>query len=433
MKHSARHGSRSTPNAPGTPSGVPNVPMPPQYAGGPDLADYSDPDDDDFSRANRAYTRRASNPRGRANPNSNPNTARRNGPVWQAIGVFAEILITLAAICALYIVWQMWWTGVEAERTQVETRQQVSWSDPSAGGGETTIAKAQQGDAPVQPEKASYGDLIAQLYIPRFGEGWQRNVVEGTDAAQLARHGLGHYENTQLPGQVGNFAIAGHRNGYGEPLGDVDKLKEGDPIIVRTQDYWYVYTYTKYKIVLPEDVYVIAPDPFNSGQQATKRMITLTTCEPKYSTPTHRWIVWGELKYWAKVSDGIPQELATTDAAGKVKFASNSTTAMSLPARMGSMKPVVAVSLVAWLVLFIAAAVAWRWPVLAAIREGRRRRPDASIYGGLLRLQPGVLPVRLVLLALLLVAASASLFEWVFPWAATTIPFLQQMSNFAVS
>ena len=53
-----------------------------------------------------------------------------------------------------------------------------------------------------------------------------------------------------MPGQVGNFAFAGHRNGYGQPLGDVDKLQEGDPIIVRTQDYWYVYHYTSYKIVL---------------------------------------------------------------------------------------------------------------------------------------------------------------------------------------
>ncbi|WP_404801583.1 class E sortase [Bifidobacterium platyrrhinorum] len=358
--------------------------------------------------------------------------ARRRGPLWQALGILAEILITFAIVCTLYIVWQMWWTGVEAERTQVETRQQVSWSDPTASG-DTKIAKAQEGDAPVQPTSANYGDLISQLYIPRFGQDWQRNVVEGTDAAQLARHGLGHYTNTQMPGQVGNFAIAGHRNGYGEPLGDVDKLQEGDPIIVRTQDYWYVYTFTKYRIVNPEDVYVIAPDPDNTGAQPTKRMITLTTCEPKYSTPIHRWIVWGELKYWAKVSDGIPQELSTTDASGKVKFASTSSTTMSLPARLGSLKPVVIGALLAWAVLFIAAAVAWRWPVLAAIREGRRNRPDASIYGGLLRLQPGVLPVRLILFLLLAVAASAALFEWTFPWAATTIPYLQQMSNFAVS
>ncbi|MDK6351097.1 sortase domain-containing protein, partial [Bifidobacterium scardovii] len=78
------------------------------------------------------------------------------------------------------------------------------------------------------------------------------------------RHGLGHYQDTQMPGQVGNFAVAGHRNGYGQPLGDVDKLQEGDPIIIRTKDYWYVYQYTRHKIVPPTDIYVIAPNPENS-------------------------------------------------------------------------------------------------------------------------------------------------------------------------
>ena len=255
-------------------------------------------------------------------------------------------------------------------------------------------------------------------------------MVEGTDAAQLARHGLGRYTNTQMPGQLGNFAIAGHRNGYGQPLGDVDKLQEGDPIVVRTQDYWYVYTYTSHKIVEPTDADVIDPVPEQPGAKADKRRITLTTCEPKYTAPTHRWIVWGELKYWAKVSDGVPRELTVTGPNNKVKFAAKSTSYMSLPARISSLKPYVLGALLAWLVLFAAAAVAWRWPLLAEIRSGDRPRPDVSIYGSLLRLQPGVLPVRIVLFALLLFAAAAALFEWVFPWCASNIPILQQMSNY---
>ena len=342
-----------------------------------------------------------------------------------------ELLITAAVICALYIVWQMWWTGVEAERAQNETTQSVDWSDPSNNGGTVTIAKAQEGDAPVQPKDAKYGDLIAQIYIPRFGSRWHRNIVEGTTLEQLNRHGLGHYDTTQMPGQVGNFAVAGHRNGYGQPLGDVDKLQEGDPIIVRTKDYWYVYHYTRYEIVLPTDVHVIAPNPEDSTANPTKRMITLTTCEPKYSTPTHRWISYGELAYWAKVSDGVPKELATTDSSGAVMFSTTETP--SIASRIGSLDKVVFGALVVWLVLFIAAAVAWRWPVLREIRAGERRRPDASIYGGLLRLQPGVAPIRWLLLALLLFAAAAALFQWGFPWAAANIPFLQQMSNFVAA
>lgn len=354
----------------------------------------------------------------------------RRGPLWQALGILAELLITVAAICALYILWQMWWTGVEAEQTQNQTLQSVSWGDPAGtdGDGGTSIAKAQEGDPPIEPEDPQYGDLIAQVYIPRFGSGWHRNLVEGTTLEQLNRHGLGRYQTSQLPGQVGNFAFAGHRNGYGQPLGDVDKLQTGDPIIIRTKDYWYVYHYTRYQIVLPTDTYVISANPENPDAAPTKRMVTMTTCEPKYSTPTHRWISYGEFAYWAKVSDGVPEELATTDSSGAVKFAVTETP--SVASRIGSMERVAIWALVAWAIVFIAAAVAWRWPVLRAIRMGERRRPDASIYGTMLRLQPGVLPIRWLLFALLLVAASAALFQWGFPWAAAHIPFLQQMSNY---
>ena len=45
----------------------------------------------------------------------------------QAIGVLSELLIAFAIVCALYVAWQMWWTGAQAEHTQVEARQTTSW------------------------------------------------------------------------------------------------------------------------------------------------------------------------------------------------------------------------------------------------------------------------------------------------------------------
>ena len=137
---------------------------------------------------------------------------RTKSALWTILGILAELMLTAAAICALYIAWQMWWTGVQSEHNQIETRQSVSWSDPGKSGN-VTVAKAQQGDPPVQPQSATEGELIAQIYIPRFGSQWQRNLVEGTDLTQLNKHGLGHYTDSQMPGQIGNFAFAGHRNG----------------------------------------------------------------------------------------------------------------------------------------------------------------------------------------------------------------------------
>jgi len=86
----------------------------------------------------------------------------------------------------------------------------------------------------------------------------------------------------------------------------VDKLQPGDTIVIRTKDYWYVYHYTNYEIVKPDEVRVIGADPQHPGEAPTKRMITMTTCEPKYSTPIYRWISYGELTYWAKVSELVP-------------------------------------------------------------------------------------------------------------------------------
>ncbi len=132
----------------------------------------------------------------------------RQSVAWEspATGVLMEILFTLAAVCALYIVWQMWWTGVQAEHEQVEARQSVAWESPATDGEQTKVAPKQEGDPPVQPEQAAEGDLIAQIYIPRFGDQWERNIVEGTTLEQLNKHGMGHYTTSQMPGELGNTA-----------------------------------------------------------------------------------------------------------------------------------------------------------------------------------------------------------------------------------
>lgn len=348
--------------------------------------------------------------------------------IWQTLGVIAEILITLAVICALWVVWQMWWTGVMSEHVQAQTTQSVAWSNPGAGGN-VKIAQQQQSNPPVEPANPKIGDLIAQIYIPRFGDQWQRNIVEGTNLAELNLHGMGHYTQTQLPGQIGNFAVAGHRNGYGQPLGNIDKLQPGDSIVIRTKNYWYVYQFTNYTIVPPTAVTAVAANPEAPSQPPTKRMITLTTCEPKYTAATSRWISYGQLKYWAKVSDGIPKELSTTNASGSVKFINNG--GNSIVSQLSSLIPVILVAAAAYLVMFIAAAIAWRWPGLKASRTTHRRKADSSIYGTLLRLQPGVFGIRLLLLALLLLIGAAALMQWAFPWMAANIPYLQAMTNYA--
>lgn len=348
---------------------------------------------------------------------------------WQIAGVIGEILISFAIVCALYIAWQMWWTGAQVEHNQIETRQETSWQNPKTGNN-AKIAMPQNGEPP-KADKPTNDGLIARMYIPRFGNQWERNVIEGITPYILSKRGLGHYTETQMPGEIGNFAVAGHRNGYGQPLGDVDLLKPGDPIIVRTKDYWFVYKYTSYKIVTPEHIEVIAPNPDHPKEKPVKRMLTLTTCEPKYTAATHRWISYAEFSYWAKISDGIPKELSTIDEQGKVKFINNEQ--QSLVSHLSSLTPVMAIVAALYIIIFAAGAIAWQWPELRAIHAGIKSRPDASIFGFILRLQPGVAPIRWILALLIYFFIILALFQWVFPWGAATIPLLQQMSNYTTT
>jgi sortase A len=95
-----------------------------------------------------------------------------------------------------------------------------------------------------------------------------------------------------MPGQQGNFAVAGHRVGRGSPFLEIDELRAGDPIVVETADSWYVYRVLGpaqggvpgQQVVSPSDVSVIAPTPNGPPEGSpTGAYLTLTTCHPEYS------------------------------------------------------------------------------------------------------------------------------------------------------
>ena len=90
------------------------------------------------------------------------------------------------------------------------------------------------------------------LHVPRWGYDYVKPISEGTDRARvLDPLGIGHYTNTAMPGEVGNFSIAGHRTTYGKPFTDIQDLKVGDALVVQTDTAWYVYRVTSSEIVQP--------------------------------------------------------------------------------------------------------------------------------------------------------------------------------------
>ncbi len=129
------------------------------------------------------------------------------------------------------------------------------------------------------------GDPLARLEMPSIGV--DKIVVAGVATSDLKK-GPGHYPETPLPGQLGNSAIAGHRTTFGQPFFDVDKLANGDEIVVTTLAGRFVYRVTGQQIVSPSDYQVVATtDP-------TRATLTLTSCHPKY-TARERIIVSAEL------------------------------------------------------------------------------------------------------------------------------------------
>lgn len=96
-------------------------------------------------------------------------------------------------------------------------------------------------------------------------------VVQGWDDASL-RRGPGHYERSSLPG-TGNCVIAGHRNVYGSPFGDLDRLAPGSVVTLENRDGTYSFIVDSISVASASDWSVVAqPAP------GSPPMLTLVTC-----------------------------------------------------------------------------------------------------------------------------------------------------------
>ncbi|MBS4537684.1 class D sortase [Clostridium sp. D2Q-11] len=99
---------------------------------------------------------------------------------------------------------------------------------------------------------------------------------------------LSRMNHTAKPGEIGNFAVAGHRSyTYGRHFNRLDEMKVGNRIDVITPDGNFKYKVTETFVVKPEELWVL------KGNDKDK-LITLVTCTP-IRTATHRLIVRGKL------------------------------------------------------------------------------------------------------------------------------------------
>ncbi|MCW3842944.1 class E sortase [Micromonospora yasonensis] len=221
--------------------------------------------------------------------------------VRSGIRATGEVLITFGLVVLLFAGYEIWGKTVIVDAHQNDLNSQLA----QEWGADPTVGPTAPAGPSAKPKPPAEGKPVAGLYIPKFDKHWV--VVEGVSPDDI-RYAPGHYPKSAMPGEVGNFSVAGHR--IRSTFWRLDELDDGDAIVVETKDYWYVYRVIKTRIVRPTQVEVVAPNPFEPGKPAGQKLLTLTTCNPKFDN-YQRLIIHAELDENASHSKsaGRPPEL----------------------------------------------------------------------------------------------------------------------------
>jgi sortase A len=224
--------------------------------------------------------------------------------IRSGVRVAGELMITFGLIVLLFAGYEVFGNSakVDNEQDTLATELDDQWNDPTVA--PSTPTKA----APAAPGK----DLVGRLYIPKLGMQWV--VVDGVRPQDI-RYAPGHYPDTAAPGKIGNFSVAGHR--IRKIFWRLDELQDGDVIGVETRSNWYVYKVSSKQVVRPSAVEVVAAVPGKPRAKATKAMLTLTTCNPKFNN-YERLIVHAELVDTVKRDASLPNAGRPADI-GKTK------------------------------------------------------------------------------------------------------------------
>lgn len=206
------------------------------------------------------------------------------------LGFLAELSFTLSVLVLLFLVYQLWFTTELAKNQQEQISQEFqTLLQEKAPLSENDALSEASSRAAVEIIETPELKGLGLLYIPKLkSEVWGLPVVSGTDDRALSQ-GVGHYTKTELPGESGNFAIAGHRATNGEPFAYFERLSQGDMVYLQTTAGWFSYQLVQDQKIQETEVWVLGDDPIGLGEQ---NLITLTTCDPRWNS-TRRWAWWG--------------------------------------------------------------------------------------------------------------------------------------------
>ncbi|HEY5572109.1 MAG TPA: class D sortase [Anaerolineales bacterium] len=111
-------------------------------------------------------------------------------------------------------------------------------------------------------------------------------IVQGDGWEQLKK-GVGQHIGTANPGDSGNMVLSAHNDIFGEIFRDLDQLKNGDQVIIHTNQRSYTYVVSGNKTVEPTQVEVM--------EATSQPKLTLISCYP-YLVDDQRIVVSARLQ-----------------------------------------------------------------------------------------------------------------------------------------
>ena len=234
--------------------------------------------------------------------------------------VFGELMLTAGVLMFLYIAWQMWVGDIIMSAEGNREGQQITqkWEQDPPPPPPPLVNRDDEEDGvkwyePPVLEHPGDAEHFAQMRIPRFGDDYNVVIAGGTSRARTLDNGwLGVYKQSDMPGQVGNFSLAGHRTTWGYPLNRIDQLKLGDAIVVETPAGWYTYRFRNLQYVVPSQIDVLADVPQMPEVETGERYLTLTACSPLHSL-AERIVGYAMFEGFQPRSEGAPDSLAPVD------------------------------------------------------------------------------------------------------------------------
>ncbi|KAA9106605.1 class E sortase [Microbacterium rhizomatis] len=238
--------------------------------------------------------------------------ARRPRRRTTFFGVLGEILITVGVVTLLYVSWQLWIGDMiyGAERNAAGQQLTQQWEDDFlARPKPATVPDTSPTADPIALPQPENSQVFGTMLIPRFGSDYNVSIAGGvTREGTLDTIGIGHYPGTNMPGEVGNFALAAHRTTWGKPFNRIADLHVGDAIVIETPDGWYTYRFRTLEYVTPDAVNVLLPVPQVTGAAADGRYMTMTSCSPMYAM-SERIVAYSVFESFTPRASGPPSSL----------------------------------------------------------------------------------------------------------------------------